>query len=150
MFYKEKKSKQHNLETFMCSGHYQDSFFKPFNSFSSAKKNVKALAALPIINLGLALHATLNALVLTTFGLANLAIGAATFDLKELKCGGANLKVGARCLVSALYHAVSIINDTLETLVRLVTHSLATVALGVSKTAEAISECFNPSSASSI
>lgn len=150
MFDIEKQTKKDNLIGLMCSGHYQDSFFKPFNSFSDAKKNVKALAALPILNLANALHATLNALFLTIFGLANLAIGAATFDLNELKCGGASLKDGARSLMGVLYHAVSIITDTLGTLVRLVTHSLATVALGVSKTAEAISECFTPSTARSI
>ena len=38
VFDREKKAKQANLVTFMCSGDYQDSFFKPFNSFSDAKK----------------------------------------------------------------------------------------------------------------
>ena len=145
MFSSEIEAKQRNLTAYMCAGEYQNSFFKPFDSFFDAKRNVKAIAAYPIINLSLTLHSILNALVSTTFGVANIVIGAATFDLKELKGGGENLKTGGKSLMGALFYALSIVTDALITLVRLVTHSLATVALGVCKTGEAVAECCNPS-----
>lgn len=148
MFDSQRKKKKNALEPFACSGNYQTGFFAHFDSFSEAKRNVKALVALPIVNLSLALHATLDTLLSTIFGVANIAIGALTFDLDELKTGRRNLSDGAVYLKSALYFAASIITDTLTTLVRLVTHSLATVAFGASKIGEAISGCFASSSES--
>ncbi|MBN9231963.1 MAG: hypothetical protein J0I93_14100 [Legionella sp.] len=145
MFENLDNHKQRRLNDFMCSGDYQNSFFKPFTSFSDAKKNVKAIAALPLINLGLALNLTLEALMTSTFGVANIVIGAETFDLDEIKCGGTNITLGAMSFLCALYYGASMILDTLDTFIRLVTHSLATIGLGLSKTAIAIAECCNPS-----
>jgi hypothetical protein len=132
------------------SGSYEHSFFRPFCSFSDAKLNVIALLALPIINLCLALEKTLEILFLTTIGVANIAIGAATFDLEELIHGYVLLKLSAAPLRWLLYYAVSIFTDTLVTFARLVTHSLATVASGIALGIEAISECFSPSSTSQL
>lgn len=144
MFELEKAMKQSKLEEFKCAGAYQNSFFKSFYSFTDAKRNVKAIAAWPFINLSLALHQALNSLVYSAFGVANIAIGAVTFDLDELKQGCHNVKSGANFLLGALYHAVSIIIDTLNTLLRLVTHSLATLALGIGKAGEVILGSFTP------
>lgn len=145
MFDDQKKHKKDILKLFNCSGAYQDSFFRPFESFSDAKKNVKSLAAFPIINLNYALLFTSTSLTNCILGLANIIIGITTFDSSDLKHGGRNLKDGAMHLISALYYAASIIIDTLDTLVRLITHSLATVALVPSKIAELTSE-YLPSS----
>ena len=117
MFDALRQRKQLHLE-------YQSSFFTPFNSSSEAKNNVKALAIQPILNLLLALTFTIS-------GAIFIACGAVSFDLTKLKYGAFNLVKGALNIVASLYYLVSIITDTLETLVRLVTHSLATVALRV-------------------
>lgn len=148
MFNEEFQLKNHLIEVSKCSGSYEHSFFRPFCSFSDAKLNVKALLALPIINLFLALDKTLEILFLTTIGVANIAIGAATFDLDELIHGSKLLIVSAADLGFLLYYAVSIFTDTLVTFARLVTHSLATVASRIALGIEAISECFSPSSTS--
>ena len=124
MFDALRQRKQLHLE-------YQSSFFTPFNSSSEAKNNVKALAIQPILNLLLALSRTYEALTFTISGAIFIACGAVSFDLTKLKYGAFNLVKGALNIVASLYYLVSIITDTLETLVRLVTHSLATVALRV-------------------
>ncbi|RUR07228.1 hypothetical protein [Legionella sp. km772] len=144
MFELEKAMKQSRLDEFKCLSAYQNSFFKSFCSFTDAKRNVKAIAALPIINLALGLHQALNSLFYAALGVANIAIGAVTFDLNELNQGCQNVKSGINFLLGALYHAASIVIDTLTTLLRLVTHSVATVALGIGKIGETILEGFTP------
>ncbi len=134
--------KQFNKNYFNFGGDYHRSFFKPYTSFADAKNNVKALAFYPLVDTFLMLHALQDALIKTTLGLANLGIGLLTFSKADLYAGYKNVKGGAMSLVEAIVFTLSIVTDTLQSLVRLVTHSLSTVGLGISKTAQAIASRF--------
>lgn len=131
-----------NVGNLLWEQAYNNNFFKPFSSFVDAKRSVKSLIGWPIINFSLALHEILNILTYTILGLANIAIGIVTLDMGEFKNGFETLMRAMGAVICAIYYAMSIIGDTEATLICLLTRSLATVAFGVYKTGEAISECF--------
>lgn len=145
MFELSRKAKKINFQTFGCSGAYEFSFFRSYNSFQDTKSNVKALIYKPIINLFLSAHAVLNGLILTTLGIINLAIGLGTFSSKDLELGGNNVSKGFDNFIQSAYYAASIITDFVESVLRLITHTLGTIGYGINRAAQCVSSVFEPS-----
>ncbi|MFT4060452.1 MAG: hypothetical protein QM652_12995 [Legionella sp.] len=132
-----------SLQHFMGKAGYDNSYFQPFDSFSDAKKNVKSIIFQPIIDAYLALTFLQWSLIHTTFGLANIAIGTITFDLDDLMTGSHNIERGITDLFDACYLAISIITDCLDNILRLATHTLATIGFSISKAGQAITSSFS-------
>ncbi|MFY7697518.1 MAG: hypothetical protein ACOVQX_01665 [Legionella sp.] len=138
MFNHLKKIKLNNLNKFGCSGKYQHTFFSAFDSVMDMNNNVKALIAVPILNFTEMLSSLITALRYITVGLINIIAGLLTFSLEQLISGYHCHKKFLLNLFDALYYGVSIITDTLVTFTALLTHSLATLGLGLHNIGEAI------------
>ncbi len=123
---------------FNYSSHYEWSFFQPYQSINDAKCNAKAIFFRPIINCYLSLTALQESLLNATLGLANITIGCLTFDSKDIKGGCSSISASVNRLFSAVYFALFSIIDSLDALLRLATHSIATVTYGLETVGEAI------------
>lgn len=126
-FDKETQKKTNRARFFNFQLAYQTSFFEPFLSFTDAKYNVKAVVYRPLIDLLLMTSAALKAILNTSLGLVNLTLGIVTGDFKDIKKGAKNLKSGFELIISASFYALSIVTDCLDAILRLATHSLATM-----------------------
>lgn len=159
MFKRAKKNKTAKVESYGIDGPYADSFFSPFkratyyypnsvedeinvSAFNDAKQNVKAIVLYPVVNAFLSVESLLKSLRNLFFAAANILSGVISADSDDLFAGVEALGKSIGNFIDACYFAVSIVIDCLDSLIRFITHSFATLTQGALNAGKAISACF--------
>ena len=109
-----------------CAGAYEDSFFTPFTSAEDAKRNIKAIAVRPIVDITSAFANLALCLSNFSIGLLTEAFGLLTLNSSDLRLGSDLMEISRNQLFISAYIAVSAITDCLDACARLLTHSMTT------------------------
>ncbi|MFY7697517.1 MAG: hypothetical protein ACOVQX_01660 [Legionella sp.] len=144
MFGAEITNKNNMLEELSCAGLYQYSFFKPFDSLSDMTNNIKALAVMPIINFTAALEKLTQSIPLIILSVIYISNSYLFFNYYDYEFQETCIGEATENLVMAFYYTISIITDNLIIFTRFITHTLATINLGIHVMSEIVSQYLCP------